>query len=259
MLRLSKTALAIGAALLLNGGMAMAQTTIVDSNGFEGPDYAPGNLVGQEGWLNAGSNIGTATVQSTVTNGGLQAVQVDRAANNDDYWAVPSFVFPSIGFDQIVIEWDMRVTESNNPTDFGPNFGVQAYDANGVFSQLSGLLVDSATGEVLYQAGGTGFLTPITTVNFDEWNTYKTVLNFTTSEYTVYLNGSELATTDFIDAAADEFTDAGLSAQTGAASATANAVPGTAYFDNFTVTQIPEPSSLALVAMGAALIARRRR
>ncbi len=244
---------------------AAGANAIVDSKGFEDPPYDLAVLEGQNDWQLShygwpgDTGPGTATVQNTVKQAGTQAVQVDRAAYSDDRWAVlPGGSLPSGQY--IVIEWDMNVTET--PGDkWGPFFGSEAYDSNGAPKLLGSLGVDASTGDILYQQEVTGYLVDTgTDATFGTWGHYKIVLDYVADEYTVYYNGTSLATEGFVDGAIAGFTDADISAFAAAADALSRAALGTAYFDNFVVT--PEPSSLVLMMLGGAAffwIARRRR
>jgi hypothetical protein len=212
--------------------------------------------------------------------GGTQAVRVNRAANNDVRWAVqvdhlgypdyPNPFPPEPAQPCICINWDMRVEQStgNGDTTFGPFFGVEAYDDATRIGLLGSLGVDAATGDILYQATGTGFLTETgSTVNFGQWNHFQIKLDYSTNQYTIYRNFAGLGTFGFVDGAGlDQFSDADISALGAAGDPGSQALTGTAYFDNFLVREgacpIPEPTTFALIGFGlagASLVRRNRR
>jgi hypothetical protein len=284
---------------LWGGGAAWADDDdIVNSGGFELPFttvfLGTGQLEGQinpagEGqvlppgqWLRSPAVGGsTATVQSIVfaPGGGTQAVRVDRARNNDARWAVPVTALgypdypnpfpPEPAQPLICISWDMRVEPTAGPAGtFGPYFAVEAYDDQTASVGLLGSLgVDATTAEVLYQAPGTGFLTPSgASVSFGEWNRFAIELDYSTDEYSIFLNGLILGTFGFVDPGLDQFSDADISAVGAAGDAASQALTGTAYFDNFLVREgpcmvIPEPAASAVMGMaiGAAACAALRR
>jgi hypothetical protein len=162
----------------------------------------------------------------------------------------------------------MRVTGAQGPAGtFGPFFGVEAYDDSGTIGLLGSLGVDATTGDVLYQATGTGVLTETgSVVNFGQWNNFQIKLDYSTDQYTIYRNFGSLGTFGFVDPGLDQFSDADISALAAAGDAASMALPGTAYFDNFLVREggcpIPEPATLAMVGFGlagASLAARRNR
>ncbi len=78
-------------------------------------------------------------------------------------------------------------------------------------------------------------------VNFGEWNHFQIDLDYLADEYTVYLNGSPLATQGFVDRGLglDGFTDADISALAAGGDTVSQAMTGTAYFDNFIVRADP--------------------
>ena len=270
---------------------------IVNANGFELPFstvfLGTGQLEGQvnpagEGqilppgqWLRTqAGGASTANVQSAVfaPGGGSQAVRVDRAANEDTRWAVP---VNHLGYPDypnpfppepaqpcICLSWDMRVEQTVGAQDtFGPFFGVEAYDDDvNEVGLLGSLGVDASTGDILYQATGTGVLTETgSTVNFGDWNHFQIKLDYSTDQYTIFRNFGALGTFGFVDPNLDQFSDGDIAALGAAGDAGSQALTGTAYYDNFLIREgacpIPEPATLALVglALGIAIIGRRGR
>jgi hypothetical protein len=312
--------LAILGGLTIGVGAATADDDdIVNAGGFELPfttlfGGGTGRLEGQinpagEGqvippgqWLRSpAAGASTAVVQSFVfaPGGGIQAVRVDRAANNDARWAVP---VDHLGYPDypnpfppepaqpcICLTWDMRVQQTQGPPDtFGPFFGVEAYGDPGIGTGVDdgralggvrppfgstrpGLLgslgVDATTGDVLYQATGTGFFTETgSVVNFNGWNHFQIKLDYSTDQYTIFRNFANLGTFGFVDRGLDQFSDGDISALAAAGDAGSQALPGIAYFDNFLIREgacpIPEPSTWILTLLGLLAmpyVARRRR
>jgi hypothetical protein len=271
---------------------------LVDSEGFEeplnsinfdadppgpGPEDGP-FLEGQPAqlfdasmmaaWQASGIPTGTANVVNTQAATGTQSVEVTRAANADDRWsreigaqATNPGPLPYDMFSKVFIEWDMYITDPSPVMDqFGPVFGIEAYDASAAIELLGFLGVDSATQELLYQEQATGFFTTIddgaggsVTVDYDEWNHFEIFLDFAQQQYRVSLNGSPLHTEGFVDGPLAAFTDADIAALAGAGNAESLAATGTAYFDNYIVYQIPEPAALILAMAVAGVLATRRR
>ena len=253
---------------------ACASPVIVDSHGFETPFFTTtaggtGSIEGQTPatfngtWLrDKGVGSSTAIVQTAVVDSGTQAVQVTKAANEvEASWAVPVDGYPTSGY--ICIDWSMRVQgpAGDVNTKLGPFFGVRAYDDDTIPLGLLGSLgVDATTGEVLYQAAGTGDLTPAgPTVAFGAWNDYGIELNYFTHSYRFLLNGSQIGgPIGFVDngmvvGGLNSFNDANITAANAAAGSLAQ-LTGTAYFDNFRIEDgpcVPEPSTIALAGIGA--------
>ena len=215
---------------------------VYDSGGFESPRFTTGPLEGQDvlgPWLEDGTTAGVAQVRSEVVSTGEQAVRMVRPAaiNGDTRYGVVKPVTPAGVLQIIRVSWDMNVPQNTQGIDFGPFFGVEAYDAslNPLVPLLAGSLgVDATTGDVLYQDGTTGFLTESGfNVQFDVWNHYTLELNYGTKTYTIFVNGDDKASTSFVDDAV-AFTDAPLAALAATADTRATAT-GTAYFDNYVI------------------------
>lgn len=276
----AQTALVVALTFLATSELARSQV-IIDGEGFEPPAYSLGQLEGQfaqlpadgtqQRWVASIGTTSTANVQNSIALG-QQAVRVDRAPNElpgGGRFGVPVIGWPSKRY--VCIVWDMWVEEATGPTGtFGPFFGVEAYDDDGVGNSnglMGSLGVDATTGDVLYQAAGTGFLTESgSTVNFGEWNRFHIDLDYQTHEYTLILNGVSLLTEPFVDGAGlDQFTDAPIATFAAAGDSASQALGGTAYFDNYHVFQldfkIPEPSTMLLVLGAATMLPcyRRRR
>jgi MYXO-CTERM domain-containing protein len=257
---------AVALGLLVSARAAQAQ---YDSGGFEPPRFLTDlegspELSGQDPqgpWLKD-SGAGSAIIQTAVKQSGTQAVQFTRPANinGDTRYAVPRTT-PLAGAPGTIVRvnWDMNVSLS--PTaPFGPFFGAESYDATtpAIPRLIGSLGVDSHTGELLYQDAD-GILTPTgDVVPFGQWNHYTLELNYDTKQYTGFLNGAAVVTSPFIDPGITGFTDAPISALASDAASLATAT-GTAYFDNYSITVVPEPAGLALVGLGSLALIRRRR
>jgi hypothetical protein len=202
-----------------------------------------------------------------VFQSGLQAVQVNRAANSEGFWFVPKpFASPL----QVNISWDMRVTQSPGPAGtFGPFFGVDSFGSAGVSNRLGLTGVDARTGEILYLDGANGLqVTTIgsPTVTFDVWHNFRMQLDYNGTgggTYSVFVDSTLRQTAPFFNNTGSiNFADAPIAGIAAAGDAISQAATGNAYFDNYVITAmpIPEPSTLALVGIGlTGIIARRWR
>ena len=234
--RLSVAMLVVVTAL---GGMAFG--AVYDSQGFESPTFTLGQLEDQDNWVRT-EGTSTADVQSVIVESGTQAVEVRRAADSDDRWAV----VVSTDENQVIdIHWDMYVTQTTDTgVEFGPYFAIEAYETNGSIGLIGSAGVDASTGDLLYQAGGTGFLTETgVVVPFDQWHGYTLRLDFTTDNYEVFLDDARRVTTGFVDSGLDTLTDADIAAIAAAADSVSRAATGLAYFDNYQIAIVPLPSA----------------
>lgn len=241
-------------------------TQVFDSNGFEAPRYVPGDLAGQDTlgpWLKD-AGTATAVVQSAVKLGGTQAVQLTRPATvtGDTRFGVLKPLTPTAPLTTLRVNWDMNVTASNTPNvDFGPFFGAEGYDSFGAAPKLIGSLgVDSTTGEVLIQETGTGFFIPTgQVVPFGQWNHFTLQMNYATRTYQAFVNGVASGTPEpFVDAGIVGFTDAPISTLA-AQDGPGLLAPGTAFYDNYNIEIVPEPSTVAIIGLASLGLLRRRR
>lgn len=276
---------------------------IIDGDGFESvglpptgsgysTTYAPGgglpvgSLEGQHAslpgdftttpWVASFGTDSTAVIQTSVTNGGTQALEVSRSpGDSPSFWGVPVTAWPDSAR-YICIEWDMRVElPVGVSSDGGPYFGVDAIDDAAISGSDFGLLgsmgVLSATGEVVYTDDELELQPTGASVVPGTWNHFHMDLDFELKQYTLYLNdptlSSPLITAPFpgLDligdgAALEDFSDAPIGTF-----ATDADLDATAYFDNYIVYQlnvkIPEPATaaLGLIAMVSVTTLTRRR
>jgi hypothetical protein len=242
-----------------------ADAAIYDSGGFEA--FSNGDLVGQDPangpWVKAGPAGSTATVQTTVKQAGQKAVQVVRQASSsgDARFAV---VKPLANVTTpITIDWDMNYTQSTVPAgSFGPFFGVEAYDGLNNAPLLAGSLgVDAKTGEVLYQQADTGnfLVVPALTLSPGVWNHFQLQLDYAAETYSIFVIGVFRGSETFVDPGIFDFTDAPLAALAAAGDAASLAAGGTAYFDNYVVNGVPEPTVAWFGSLGLVLSRRNRR
>lgn len=253
------------AAMGLFGATQSASAVVVyDSNGYEPTRFIAGELAGQDvqgPWLKD-TGTGVAIVQSAITQSGSQAVQFTRpaAATGDTRYGVLEPLTPTGVLKVVRVIFDMRVTQTQIAgVDFGPFFGVEGYDGFNDDPKLIGSIgVDATTGEVLFQ-DDQGFFTPTGDIaTFGVFNNFVLELDYNTQLYRGYFNGTEVAESPFVDAGIVGFTDAPLAALAATFDSIATAT-GTAYFDNYSIEIVPEPTALGLIGLGSLALLRRRR
>ena len=233
-----------------------APSTLFDSGGFEAPSYTTtafgtGMLEGQPigapiVWQRHGQRQPQhgKYPEHGVCTGRRHASSADEPhCGAVDRWGLKFTNAPLTN--TVTITWAMRVQgpAGNVATQFGPFFGVEAYDDTSGFIALIGSLgVDATTGDVLLQEATTGFFVETgATSAFGVWNNFEIRMNFTTKQYSVFFNGAFLRTEGFVDQAnkpggINRITDATLAGLTAAANS--DALTGTAYFDNFQTKDI---------------------
>jgi hypothetical protein len=244
--------------------IAPTQATIVyDSVGFEPPKFTAGLLEGQDGWVRTGNAAG-GQVQIAVVESGNQAVQVTRAPNEDARWGVLTTGFPSPLTDPISIQWDMNVLPSGVPSgSFGPFFGVESYADVAGLSFLGSLGVDAGTGDLLYLDPVNGFTETGVTVPFATWHNYELLLDFASDSYSIFFDGALQLSGIGFTTPSDTFSDAPIATVGAAADAISQAAIGSAFFDNYVITSIPEPSAVLFgvvvcTCVGASVVVRRK-
>lgn len=225
---------------------------VFDTNGFEGYTLNS-SLEGQfevvenssstHKWLSAGDGLGTAMVQDAISESG-KAVKVTRASNSDDRWAIYVGDLDYPHYRNITINWDMYVAPTGATGNvFGPFLGVDTYDdTQGSINVLGALGVDATTGDVLYQAQGTGRLTEAgSPISFNQWHSFEIRLDFLNDRYEVIVDGGLRASDGFVDATSANFSDADIAAFAAAADGVSQSEEAVAYFDNFRVLEIVPP------------------
>ncbi len=228
------------AALLLGAASAIAQTTAVyDSAGFEGPrfplnqplDGQDAPPAGQGPWTQD-NGTSTAVVAGTNPVEGAQSVKVTRAATAtaNTRWGVTKAVAPGV-LELVEVRFDMRVTYRAG--DYGPLFGVEAYDASVGGPKLIGsLFQDAVTGELFYQQAGTAaYRGTGTFLRRNVHHHYRLRIDYLEKTCALYANDVLIHTEGFVNATATAFTDAPIATiAVGSPSET-----GIAYFDNYAI------------------------
>lgn len=244
--------------------LAVAPTLVYSANGFESP-FVPGSLTNQSNWDKSGVAGTTATVQNSVSKSG-QAVRINRAtaANADAYWfRTVDVLNVAAGQDVIHVDFDLLYQPGAGNEDFGHFGGVDSFDIVGsTVKELGGAGVDVKTGQILYlvsEAEG-GFGEDDTFLAANTWNHFTIAYDFGVDAYTVFVNGSHIATAAFPDIALNpqNFSDASLASIRGTEEITPT---GTVFFDNYVITRgglVPEPANLVWIGLLGLMLRRTR-
>ncbi len=278
-------ALSVLAGTGLLGGSAARAVNVYDSQGFESSaGFQDGfTLEGQTGGtprLTFQSRVGTTPQQVAVRNlfgvSGSFGVDVEygtaivdggEPVYTNNFTTVVAPVDTSVN-PFVIVSSDLFVRQATaNTTTPGTNapiFGLNASANGGSTSTnpdtVGAAYLDSGTGELSYQTsvGGTPQLLPSNMFYaLDVYHNLTLQLNYTTGNYDILVDGK------FVLPAPVPFaTPSTTYSNTDLVGA--NNVPGQTfsaggYFDNYSITAIPEPASLGLIALAGLACTRRRR
>lgn len=274
-MQISKWLVPAAAAVLGCGfvaGSASADTLLYTSNGFEpsaGYVAFPNNtsLVGQPGgsdsWVDNSSGGASAEVGSFGAGNpaNQQYVQVAGVGLNPSAGQAALFApgtYATTAYNatnqQLAIRYSMSYSASNT----NPFIGVTAFNGNDVLGRGG---ISGQTGQIvglnLTTAGAAFTAAPLT------YYQYEVLLDYATQTVSFYEAPADnvspyvlMGTANFLKAATS-FTDADLTVST---INTANAsVTGVGYFDNYTISLVPEPTSMSILALGLLCGYRRQR
>ena len=226
---------------------------IIFATGFEPPTYAPGNIVGQDGWAEFNATDSFDAVQTTLVKSGSQAawvIPVKSSIVQTGMYHSDSTTGPLINLSADIF---LASSSAQNEWQFA---GLGA----GLTPFLGGIDVFADNSIHLITSG----FTPVGTFSRDVWNHVDFIFNMTTQKYSFSLNGASIATG--VAFCGDNGPCTG--------GATINTY-GSSIFDvfatlnsndlgaidnfNLSVNSTPEPSSILLFASGLALMAARYR
>ncbi len=242
--------LATGVAAMSLAGSASA-VTLYDSNGFESPAFTLGALPGQQTWTGGGAGGGAVPLVVTAPDPvlGSQAVRLEVP----DAQGATSFMdhaIPAIGLAGQIVTVSFDIYREQNP--WLSNLWWWWWDAG---SPTYGLQWDAGTGspgQTLPNGWNTGAGAAVTVMG--RYANVKMVWDFQQSKAYSWYDG---VLVDNGIPIADITALTGWTIQLGHDEATGSG-PEVAWIDNFSMTVVPEPASLALLALGGLLVIRRR-
>lgn len=234
---------------------APATAQVIFSDGFE--SYASGsNLDGQGGWVNFGSSTLT-TVSSTQAQSGINSMRLEEGPNPPDGYGsdvyrnfgplitsgIVNFSFAQFVETGVDTAGNLFVSTQAMPTTFQP--GVWIMTASGPGG------TPAAGTNVIVTRGATD--APLGTVPqvFGAWANHSLTVNLDANTFDYTYNGSPVVTGGVWDTVTTDgvsFGGMNFWMQFG----NLNGVNNFMYFDNFSLTVVPEPSSMALAGLGLA-------
>jgi hypothetical protein len=211
--------------------------------GFESsevPSYPTGQLTGDNGWVGTTA----AVVENSTVLSGLQAVSLDSTGLTGQSLIGHNLTYDSNSDPNQIVVFDVEFME--NSSGSRSNWNPVNVGANG---QVIAQIVVQTNGDAVL--GVLGPAVGSIAVSRGTWNDFRLVLDFQTQTVTGYVDSQLLGSGTF----------ANPTTVLGRVNLGLNGVPNgdTGYFDQLSVTSIPEPGYAGLVAAGLALIAVRTR
>jgi hypothetical protein len=225
---------------------ASAHAGVIYATGFESPTFSLGQVNGQDGWAAFGSP-GAGTVQNTVAASGTQALRVDGSVGSQS----GPYYTTTTAATSLLVSADLLISSASTQSSWqfaGLGAGLIGF-AGGI--DISGTSIQSIT------AG----YPVIGTLQRDVWNHIDLYFDFDLQQTTIVLNGSTLAAGVAFCGDNGPCTGAPVTSLRTVIFDSFGGGQDAGYLDNFSISTVPEPGTLALVcaALMVATHARRGR
>ena len=209
--------------------------------GFESSDvpaYSTGQLSGNNGWIGTAA----AVVENSTVFSGSQALSLNSTGLTMQSLIGHNLTYDSSSDPDQTVVFDVEFMESSSGSR--SNWNPLNVGANGLV--IAQIVVQTNGDAVLGLLGPAVGSIPVST---GTWNDFRLVLDFQTQTVTGYVNSQLLGSGTF----------ANPTTVLGRVNIGLNSAPGgdTGYFDQLSITSVPEPGYAGLVAAGFVLIAVR--
>lgn len=227
--------------LLLCAAM-WAAADVIYSSGFESPTYNTGALVGQDSWLGSGPSGDEPVVQSSLVHGGSQAGGALRSGTDlgTSIMAYRDFTQTSTG---IVVQAAIRIEDMAGSGGYFDAFYVYRDSFGG---ERATILYFQDDGDITVYDGGTE--RTVSSWVDDTWYQLDFTFDVPSQLFDLSINGSQVAT-NFV------FLNLGATSIGGIALQEYGGLTGGGvYFDDLSVSVIPEPGSGLLFGLAASVL-----
>ncbi|MCA0362342.1 MAG: PEP-CTERM sorting domain-containing protein [Armatimonadetes bacterium] len=245
---MNKTLFAAALAVLAVGAQAQVYST-----SFEAPTFSVGDLNGQDGWSSTNSGTPTWTISGDRAKTGTQSVKWSDAgvpSTSSFAWRdVSSFATNPVP--GLTASFSVFI-EQNSAASRRFGFDV-FYDS----SDWTRLVIDKNTGIFANTNIGSGTLSQVGTLGTaaaGRWVDISVSINFVTRAVSAKVDGINIAMPS-LSAATTQASDIDLFR---GLNNPLSGETGLAYFDDVTYEAVPEPTTMALLALGAVVANRRR-